>query len=304
MECLYIAKAAINKAIDVLEGDSTAGLDILNDIWSKGYEGLPQENNYIFRDIKVGNGSFTISYIYDGTNTESPTYFYGMCDEDRKININKANKELLTALFTIMEADSPESLANNIIYWRGDAPAGTLEPYYESLQIPYAARKAPFKTLEELSLVKGFRGNQNLLRECERFLTAYTSDNLMNINTASAQVLKAVFVSLGADNINAGLSDRLTNGVIDFRNGDDNEEATDDDMAIYQDQIKTIIQAGLVDILEINWVESQVFPFTVNSNLFRIDVWAELDNSKIHKKVSTIIDRNQQPLKVKYWHEE
>jgi hypothetical protein len=304
MECLYIAKAAINKAVDVLEADSTVELDILNDIWSKGYEGTQQENNYIFKDINVGNGSFTVSYIYSGANSESPVYFYGMCDEDRKININKANKDLLTALFTVMEVDNPGSLADNIIYWRGDAPAGTMEPYYESSQIPYAARKAPFKTIEELSLVKGFRGDQSLVRECERYLTAYTSDNLININTVSTEILKAVFVSLGADNINAGLSDRLTDSVIDFRNGDDNEEATDDDMAIYQDQVKAVIQSGLLDILEINWVQNQVFPFTVKSNLFRIDVSAKLNNSSIQKEVSVIIDRSQQPLEVKYWHEE
>lgn len=303
MKCLYIAKAAIQKAISVLEKDATSEVDGLGELWSRGFDQKAEGDGYIFKNVGVDDGFFTVSYLYDDTNSGSSVYFYGMSDEDRKININEANKELLVSLLDILGASDSESLADNIIYWRGDASENTKDPYYESPQIPYPARKAPLKTIEELSLVKGFRDNLSLVKECEKFFTVYTQDNLININTTRPQILKAVFMSLGAESVTPGLSDRLVNDIIDFRDGDDGE-ATDDDVLISQDEIKNVIKKGLADIKETGWVNNQVFPFTVKSNLFRIDVSAGLNNSKISKKVTVIIDRSKQPLQIRYWHEE
>jgi len=300
MQCLYIAKAAIQKAINVVEKDSSAEFDMLSESWSRGYD--QEADEYIFKQVKVGKGSFTISYVYDNPYSQDPVYFYGMSDEDRKVNINQASRELLVALFDDMDVGDPESLSENIIYWRGDSPQIHGELYYGSPEVPYPARKAPFKTIEELSLVKGFREDPELVEECKRFFTVYTEDGAININTASPQILKAVFISLGADLIPPGLSDRLVNNIVDFRNGDDNLEATQDDEAIISGEMATVLSLGL-NAVEKGWVNSQVFPFTVKSNLFRIEVTAGLDTSKIHKDITAIINRNSLPLKVIYWHE-
>jgi len=302
MQSLYIAKAGIQKAINILEKDETPETDILNELWSRGYN--KEEDRYIFKEIELGSGFFTVSYIYNIINNTTPVYFYGMSDEERKININQANRELLVSFFEGIGVDDPQSLSENIIYWRGDMQEGYEEPYYESPEIPYPPRKAPFKTVEELCFVKGFRENPELVKECEGFFTVYT-DNLININTAPSQILKAIFVSLGADSVSLGLSDRLTNNIIDFRDGDDDQEATDDDVAINSNEIKTVIAKGLTDTMEIGWINNQVFPFTAMSNLFRIEVLASLKTSKIQKKVTAIIEKTEvQPFRVRYWHEE
>jgi hypothetical protein len=247
---------------------------------------------------------FTISYIYDYINSESPVYFYGMSDEDRKININQANRELLVSIFDKIGFPEPESLGENIIYWRGDAKKGQEDPYYESSGIPYPARKGLIRTIDELSLVKGFRENPELVEECKRFLTVHTFNDIVNINTASPQVLKAIFISLGADKAAFGLSDRLVNNIIDFRDGTDNQEATDDDAALDVRAVKKVISTSLHNIAEIDWAAKQAFPFTVKSNLFRIEVLAGLNTSKIKKKVTVVINRGELPFKAKYWYEE
>lgn len=305
MQCLYIAKAAIQKASSVLEQDDTPDTDALNELWSKGYDEKAEGDGYIFKEVEVGNGMFTISYIYDGKDGESPVYFYGMSDEARKININQASRELLVSIFDQIGFQDSESLGENIIYWRGDARIGYDDPYYESSEIPYPARKASIRTINELSLVKGFRENPEFIKACERFLTVHNAKDLININTASPQVLKAVFISLGSDRASLGLSDRLVDNIIDFRNGIDNQEATDDDAAFNVDEVKRVITVSLSSIAEIDWVVKQAFPFTVKSNLFRIEVMAGLNTGKVKKKITAIISRDSGlPCKVKYWHEE
>lgn len=304
MKCLYIAKAAVGKAISVLESDSTAQTDILSEVWSRGYDEEAQPDGYIFKDVEVADGIFTVSYVFDDSDSELPVYLYGMSDEDRKININEADRELLVSLFEEIGIGSPESLAGNIIYWRGDNLAGSKDPYYESPEIPYPARKAPLRSMQEISLIKDFRENPELIEECEIFFTIFTKENLVNINTTPRQILKAIFMSLGAENVNSGFSDRLADNVIDFRDGADNQQASDDDIAIGQNEIKTALLTGLVELAEKSWVNNKVFPFTVRSNLFRIEVWASLNTSNIHKKVIAVIDRSQRPYKIRYWYEE
>jgi type II secretory pathway component PulK len=301
MKCLYIAKAGILKAVSVLGSDSIPETDTLNELWSRGYAKEIEGGSYIFKDISVGDGIFTISYIFDDTNSQSLIYFYGLSDEERKIDINTADKNLLIYLFDVIGESDSESLADAIIYWRGDNPLAE-DPYYNSLEIPYSARKAHFKTIEELSLVKGFRGNWDLIERCSIFFTVYTG-GLININTVQKQVLKSIFMGLGAENITVGFSDRLVNNVINFRDGDDNEQATDDDVAITYDKITTVLKTGLVNPLEITWIDSQNFPFTVSSNLFRIEVLAKLNTGMAQKKITAVISRNT-GLRVKYWHEE
>jgi len=296
MQCLYVAKAAIRKAINVLSEDETPDIDMLNELWSRGYDEESGADGYIFKEVEVGQGIFTISYVYGDINSESGVDFYGMSDEERKININYANKDLLVSIFDYIDAEDSDSLADNIIYWRGDGPVGYDDPYYGS-EIPYAARKAPLKTIEELFLVKGFRENPELIDDCNNFFTVYTNTNEknININTASAQVLRSIFISLGADEASGGLSDSLTNNIIDYRNGGE--------VAIEEDQMKTVMNTGLTPE-EIVWVDAQDFPFTVKSNLFRIEVTASITTSRTRMKIVSVVNRGEQVVKIEYWHEE
>jgi len=298
MKSLYIAKAAVNKAINVLVSDDIDS-DTLSDLWSTGYD--TDTGSEIFKDIHVGDGSFTISYIYDDTDPNAPRYFYGMSDEERKININLANIETLEALFTVLGFDDPNGLAEYILYWRGDA-GSVVDSYYNSADMPYGPRQAPLKTIEELSLIKGFREDPTFINKCKRYLTAYTGSIEVNANTAGADVLRAIFKGMGADAVTPDFSQRLAEYIIDYRNGQDNQDGTQDDVAIRAGELKQLLIDKFILTPETLWLNNQSFFFTDKSDLFRIEVSTKLDNSRVKKKLVAIFSRAEN--KIKYWHEE
>ena len=72
------------------------------------------------------------------------------------------------------------------------------------------------------------------------------------------------------------------------------------------DEIKTILINGLDSMAapqdQKDWVNDQVFPFTVNSRWFRIEAVARLNTSKIEKNIIAIADR-EDSFRINYWHE-
>ncbi len=87
---------------------------------------------------------------------------YGIQDEAGKLNINWATRDQLMALFmAVLSPELPlEELVDAVIDWRDKdsmtSPAGAESDYYRQRIPPYSAANAPFKTVEELLLVKGF----------------------------------------------------------------------------------------------------------------------------------------------------
>ncbi len=97
-------------------------------------------------------------YTLVGYNLDSQdTVRYGLTDEAGKVNINVASEDQLSRLPGV----TPE-MAASIINWRGGTPnqSGAKDDYYMSLHQPYHCKKAPFDTVEELLLVKGFSGKE------------------------------------------------------------------------------------------------------------------------------------------------
>ena len=79
---------------------------------------------------------------------------FAIDDEGSRININTANREVLSKL----PGMTPE-IADAIIDWRdpdeNPGTAGAESEYYQSLQPPYRCKNGPFESVEELLLVKG-----------------------------------------------------------------------------------------------------------------------------------------------------
>ena len=91
-----IAKAGVVQALGVLARDNN-GYDSLNESWSNYSAELYGVN--LFRGIKVGEGAFTVSYVYDeDIFSGTKQIFYGMKDEERKINVNKAAQDVLESI--------------------------------------------------------------------------------------------------------------------------------------------------------------------------------------------------------------
>ncbi|MCE9559594.1 MAG: general secretion pathway protein GspK, partial [Armatimonadetes bacterium] len=122
----------------------------------------------------VGNGSFRIELV-DGSS---------------RIDLNSAPAEQLTKLnLTTEQIDS-------LLDWReaGQNPRqeGAKDEYYNTMTTPYNAALAPFKTVEELLLVKGFTG-----RSLYEIQDQTTSDQVLVSGDTQEPVL-ADLLSVGA----------------------------------------------------------------------------------------------------------
>ena len=212
----FIAGAGVKRAIlELKKKDRASGFDALKDCWSN--------NIGIFKEIQVGAGKFTVGYDY--LNTESGEYQvrYGIIDEERKININKAKRGIIERLFRIVGLSEmkAQNLSASIVDWRDrdselSIPLGSAEDrYYRNIGDPYEAKDADFEVLDELFLVKGMTGE--IFDKIKDFITIY-GEGKVNINTASEEAL-----------LSLGLHESVVNKILSFRYGQDMIEASADD---------------------------------------------------------------------------
>jgi len=223
--------------------------------------------------------------------------FYGIFDEERKININKASLSILKRLFKFIGLDdmTAQEISASIIDWRDEDSFLTIplksaeSPYYRSLDTPYEAKDFPIEVLEELLLVKGI--TPEIFEKIERYITIY-GDGAININTAS----KEIFLILGLD-------EDVSNKIIIFRSGKDGVLGTDDDNFFESPdsivpklvnfyKIKESSLNSLINLIEIGLIKT-------NSDYFSIIVVSNLNNN-FFKKLKTIVNRKGEVL---YWNE-
>lgn len=136
------AMSGVRHAINVLENAS-----------SQDWRDNPSifKNQFVYDD---GAHRWYFSVYSSGTE-EAAAIRYGLSDEAGKLNVNHATEESLTAIPLL-----DESMAQALIDFvdaDGEAqPEGAEQPYYDTLEKPYAIHNAPLKTLDELLMVRGF----------------------------------------------------------------------------------------------------------------------------------------------------
>jgi len=132
-------------------------------------------------------------------------------DEDGKININRASKDILLSLLLSLGVDEERAdlISDSILDWC-DADSdyhanGAESDYYMGLENPYLAKNAPLDTTEELLLVQGVdaklfygytyedeTGRLRYMPGLNRCVTVYGTSGGININSAPYQVLIAI----------------------------------------------------------------------------------------------------------------
>ena len=209
---LYLAEAGIKRSIVILQSEEHA-VDSLNERWSCNLE----EASPLFKDIKVGDaGTFTVSYpFYD------KRVFYGFQDEERRVNINNAPKEVISGLISYLDPANANAgeIAANIEDWRdADATRADGSPEYNYAAEGYPRKDALFDSIDEVLLVRGV--DQGLFEKIKGYITVYpvASSAKINVNTASLPVL----VALGFSEDDAG-------AIISRRSGEDGIEGNTDD---------------------------------------------------------------------------
>lgn len=200
----YSARAAVNIAIKELEKDANS-YDSLTEAWANNEDG--------FKDITLGSEtsvSADISYLVEEGNGYRRVF--GLVDEERKININIADKELLVILLDKCMVPSSNEVADNILIWRGDIPDDKM--VYD--EFGYPAKGSSFSNIAELELVKGI--NRDDYARLKDLVTVY-GDGLVNINTASFDSLQILARSIAQKlSFAESYADDIVMKVVDLRN--------------------------------------------------------------------------------------
>lgn len=223
LKAYEIAKAGVIKAINELERDKSPNTDTL---WECGISvGQDETLEAKFKDIKIGDGHFKISYT-DETGNE----ILGIQDLQGKINVNSANRDILKALSA---GFTDYTIPDNIRAWRGDADA--LNKNYSDK--PYPCKGAPLDIIEELLLVKDM--TQEIYDAIKGPVTVYPTDPkekfALNVNTASQKALEAL-----------GLGESAAKIVI-YRAGEDGDINTPADNKVFNniDEVRYFLKSAI-----------------------------------------------------------
>ncbi len=216
---VLIRQAGIQKAArQIILATANANYQSLRDSWCN--------NSAEFKGLEVGDGVCQIGQELIDNISGGPLMWYGAVDEERKINLNKADREVLERLFSYAlgpgSGSDAAQLAAAIVDWR-DADSqecvpteGAEDDYYRHLPAPYEAGDRDLEVLDELRLIKG-------VTECAYikiidYVTIYGSGQV-NVNTAPLFVLYAL-----------GLPENLADKLASLRAGPDNSDGTADDV--------------------------------------------------------------------------
>jgi general secretion pathway protein K len=204
LDAVYpIAYSGVELAKGLVKSDDNFDVDLLGDPWASGGQGAA-----------LSGGRFLL--VPEGP---SP-----VVDEERKVNLNRTSLQIVSRLLGRVSGlpnEEADELAYNLLDWMdsdssfGHPQYGAEDSYYDDLPRPYAAKDAPYESMDELLLVKGM--TPGILEKIRPFVTVYGSGKV-NLNTASRDVLAALgFSPLGVETIAA------------HRAGDDKEDGTSDD---------------------------------------------------------------------------
>lgn len=298
-----LAKAAMERCIWEKQKDKTTQVDTLNESWSN--------NEAVFKDFRLTEEktkeTFSASY-----ELESDT-FYGMQDEQSKININAVEWEVLKRLLESCGIEQAEDVAVSVLVWCGKiiSPAVVEEEkdYYRSLDLPYECPQAPLKSIPELLLVRRMtpeilygkdKDDDGKISPDERGIVPYITiygPGSVNINTASGKVL---FALIG--------DDTLVEVITAYRKGADGEIGTEDDLAF-----SVVAEALTVDTdffnvyggtaLQLALLQNMknIGMIGVNSTVYTMDAQGKAAN--IEESITATIDFGEQGKeKYLYWH--
>jgi general secretion pathway protein K len=287
----FIVGIGAERAILELKNEPEKTYDVFKDNWSS--------NTNAFKDIDIGDARINICYNYINEPQGLVEVRYGLIDEERKININKAEVKVLERFFRIAlnyNENQAQELAASIVDWRDSdselsVPLGSAEDsYYRDLEQPYEAKDAVFEILEELLLVRGIR--EDSFQKIKDYLTVYGSGRI-NINTVSKPVLLAL-----------GLSDDITGKILNFRSGEDGILGTDDDNVFDQTanilpKLSQFYDLSESEVAALSAVVSEYL--TTKSNIFMAKSTARLNGKNYTEELTCVFDRKG---KILYWQEQ
>jgi general secretion pathway protein K len=223
-------------------------------------------------------------------------------DEDGKININRANKDLLLGLLLNLGVpdDRADIISDSILDWCDideDYHAnGAESDYYLALEAPYAAKNGPMDTIEELLLVREvdarlfygytYEDESGTLRQMpglNQCVSVYGSGGGVNVNSAPYTVLLGI-----------GFPPEMAQRIITERQERPFKDQQDFNIRVPESPGMEQLKAPVVTRPP------------VQSSFFSLVSTAKMKNSKLQKTILAIVRLNPRyPLKhsIVYWNE-
>lgn len=243
MECAFLAESGIELAMaEMLE---VADFHALDEKGQLVFYSKEKEEGKVAEKPKEPGEKLVLK---TPNRTKIPlgagTVSYWIVDENRKININVAPKELLGKILEeggVLDNKLRDSISDAILDWIDEDDLhhlnGVEKDYYEKLPDPYSSKNAPIDNLEEMLWIKDVKPEiifgtdyvksrlswnaeegteedseeKNKLKGIQSLVTVEGTGNI-NMNTASERVLKVLFPQEEAENI---LTQRLEKGYFD-----------------------------------------------------------------------------------------
>lgn len=203
------ARAGLDWARGVLAQDAAkAGeVDTLDEGWAQPIAGLPVERALVSGTLTDEQSRFNLNNLLTGTIKSDP---------DLQIL-----RRLLASL------DLPPDLSYAILDWIDPDSdlaglAGAEDGHYIALARPYRAANQLLVQVDELYRIRGFTPER--VAKLKPFVTALPVRTPVNINTASEEVLAAVFEKLTRDEVHALVAARKAKP---FRNRESINRAVD-----------------------------------------------------------------------------
>jgi general secretion pathway protein K len=195
-----IARSGVDLAQALLDEDEDREMDSLSEGWAQFDadsfpEKLPAE----------------ISVTAKITDENSKININTLKNEDGEIDEDKA--EQLSRLFSVLGLS--ESNVNSILDWLDkddiERMDGAESYYYQNLDPPYECFNDSFLTVGQVFMVKGIEGIGRFGQSQEKSLLDYItiySDGLVNINTASIEILQS---------LDDAIDESVAQSIIDYR---------------------------------------------------------------------------------------
>ena len=259
--------------------------DSLNQKWAGG----PGNSNNFLAAISlanntVGRGKFSIKIE----------------DQERKFNINMADEMILKQACILVGVGPTETstIVDSILDWRDPDEAthlsGAESEYYLNLVPPYRCKNGPLDDISELLLIRGIvpemcgmkgvggpvvaqpkTGGTRLALLQAQQAEAYTNSfmnlfsvasmGLINLNTASAEVLRLV----------AGVDENIAEAILKRRRGVDGADGTEDDVPF-----RNVGELQGIPGISLQGVQQAARYFGTRSATFEVTVTAEMDGIK------------------------
>ena len=241
-------------------GPGRVGMDTMAEL--EPWEQLPMTN------VKLGNGTFSIK----------------ITDMERKLNINSAPEPLLRYILEMhggVDATDVDVFIDSLRDWMDpdENPGlnGAESDFYLSEYPPYYSKNGPLDHITELKLVQGFKDQPSIYNVFAKNFTAI-SGGLINVNTASAQVLELL----------PGMDPFIADEIVMYRAGPDGPYRS-------PNQIGAVLEPFGMDPGSI-----QQFLAT-ESATFEVEITAKIGTQQ-RKYISLLRRLSPQDIRILYFH--